>query len=196
MHEVAESPEQQQAEQLAREKERESMLRAVDFLSVLPADAVAQLAHASAVRSYSAGEDVVRQGEEGTDLFILQSGEAVVLVSQEGHEPVEIARHGPGGVFGEMSLVTGERRRATVRAVGPCELIVVGHAPVRAVLEKNPELAQRISEVLASRQAEIDQAQSAQAASEHAHRTSQLLDKIRRFFSLQPRGKAAGSERG
>jgi CRP-like cAMP-binding protein len=87
-------------------------------------------------------------------------------------------------VFGEMSLVTGERRSATVRALRPSELIVVGHAPFREVLGKNPELVQRISEVLASRQAEIDQARSARGVGDRAGGSSALLARIRRFFSL------------
>jgi small-conductance mechanosensitive channel/CRP-like cAMP-binding protein len=196
LHETAESPERQRDLEISREQQREQMLRTVDFLKVLPEQAVAQLARASTVRPYSAGEDIIRQGDEGTDLFILQSGAAAVLVGQEGAQPVGIARLGPGGVFGEMSLATGERRSATVRALGPCELIVVGHAPFREVLEQNPELAQRISEVLASRQAEIDQARSALGVDYRAASSSALLSKILRFFSLQPRGKGSTPERG
>jgi small-conductance mechanosensitive channel/CRP-like cAMP-binding protein len=182
MRQVSEVPERaHEAEQIS---EREQMLRAVDFLDVLPEHALAQLARASVVCPYSAGEDIIRQGEEGADLFILRRGEAVVLVSQEGRGPVEVARLGPGGVFGEMSLVTGERRNATVRALRPSELIVVGHAPFREVLDKNPELVQRISDVLASRQAEIDQVRSARGVGDGAGHSSALIAKIRRFFSL------------
>ena len=167
-------------------KRRERMLRSVDFLDVLPEHTLGHLAQNSKTHLYAAGEDIIRQGDEGSELFVIRSGEAAVLVGQEGREPVEVARLGPGRVFGEMSLVTGERRSATVRTSSPCEVIVLGHAAFRDVLEQNPELAQRVSEVLASRQAEIEQAQSTREEVDQETRTGVLLGKIRSFFSLWP----------
>jgi small-conductance mechanosensitive channel/CRP-like cAMP-binding protein len=183
---------QAEVEQATR---RERMLRSVDFLDVLPENTLGHLAQNSKTCLYAAGEDIIRQGDEGSELFVIRSGEAAVLVGQEGLEPVEVARLGPGGVFGEMSLVTGERRNATVRTSSPCEVIVLGHAAFRDVLEQNPELAQRISEVLASRQAELEQAQSTLEELDRETRSGVLLGKIRSFFSLWP-GSGDSGEAG
>jgi small-conductance mechanosensitive channel/CRP-like cAMP-binding protein len=169
------------AEEQAAERLR--MMRTVDFLDVLPAPALEYLAQSSRSCLYDTGEDIVRQGEQGSELFIIQSGAAVVL-TQANEQPVEVARIGPGGVFGEMSLVTGEGRTATVRASTPCSVLVIGHQAFGTVLERNRELAKRISEILASRKAEIELAQTTSPDTGQERQSLELLDKIRNFFSL------------
>ncbi len=169
-------------------QERLRMMRSVDFLGALPTSALEYLANSSRSCLYDAGEDIVRQGEQGFDLFIVRSGSATVLFQGDG-QTMEVARIGAGGVFGEMSLVTGEGRTATVRANSACEVLVIGHQAFGTVLERNPELATRVSEVLASRQAEIEQVQTASQRQEESRESLVLLDKIRNFFSLKTRGE-------
>jgi small-conductance mechanosensitive channel/CRP-like cAMP-binding protein len=168
-------------------QERLRMMRSVDFLDALPAEALEYLANSSRYCLYDAGEDIVRQGEQGTELFIIRNGSATVLF-QGDNQWMEVARVGPGGVFGEMSLVTGEGRSATVRACSACEVLIIGHQAFGTVLERNPELAKRVSEVLAKRQAEIEQVQSTSHRGEESRESVELLDKILSFFSLRPRG--------
>ena len=176
--------------------ERLRMIRSVDFLDALPAASLEYLAQSSRSCLYDTGEAVVRQGEQGAELFIVQSGAAVVLVQTEG-QVIEVARIGAGGVFGEMSLVTGEGRAATVRASEPTRVLVIDHESFGTVLERNPEVAQRISEVLASRQAELELAQTASPHIEESRQSVELLDKIRDFFSLWPRANGPdGQKRG
>jgi len=159
----------------------------VDFLDALPSSALDFLANSSRSCLYDVGEDIVHQGDQGAELFIIRSGSAAVLFQGE-NQVLEVARIGPGGVFGEMSLMTGEGRSATVQARSACEVLVIGHDALGAVLDRNPELAKRISEVLANRQAEIELVQSASRRGEESRESLELLDKIRSFFSLRPRG--------
>jgi CRP-like cAMP-binding protein len=107
-----------------------------------------------------------------------------VLVKQERGEPVEVARLRRGSIFGEMSLMTGAPRTATVRTASACEVLVIGHDEFASVLENYPDIAQRISDVLATRQAELDQVQLVEDEVAVARDSSELLGKIRRFFSL------------
>jgi small-conductance mechanosensitive channel len=179
---VSENPAEEQA------KLRRRMMRRVDFLEALPTSALDYLSQVSRLCLYDTGEDIIRQGEQGSELFIIRTGEAVVLVRSGDNDPVEVARMGTGGVFGEMSLVTGEGRNATVRTTSPAEVLVISHAAFGEVLDRNPELAQRVSDVLASRQAEIEQAQTESQRFDKARDSGELLDKIRNFFSLWPRG--------
>lgn len=165
--------------------EAEQALRSIDFLSVLPAELLSQLASRTEIMSYTAGEDIIVQGDEGHELFVILSGEAAVLVGAQGG-PQEVARLGPGKVFGEMSLMTGEPRNATVRAVAECQVIVVGHDAFRQVLSTAPDLAGSMSRILAKRQIELEaHAQSAEApgAAESA-RGQALLGRIKAFFSI------------
>ena len=173
----------------ARERntlELQRLLRSIDFLDVLPEQSLERLARGADSRLYAPGEDIIRQGDQGTELFALLGGEAVVLLQSPGREPTEVARLVAGSVVGEMSLVTGEPRSATVRAVTACECVVVGHAAFREVLATNLELAERISDVLASRRAEIDSTRLAQEAYDRASESNLLLKRIKNFFSLWP----------
>ena len=82
----------------------------------------ARLVAASAERLYRAGEAIVRQGDTGDSMFVICRGGARVTVSPGGQE---VARFGPGGYFGEMSLLTGQPRTATVSAIDDCLLLEI-----------------------------------------------------------------------
>ena len=165
--------------------ERRRRLTAIDFLAELPEPAIERLAERTRVALYSDGEDVIRQGEPGSELFIVRRGEVVVLVGMDGKRAVEVARLGPGKFFGEMSLMTGETRTATVVADGSCELFVVGHDEIREILEAHPHLAEHFAEVLAGRRAELgERASDAGDEDEASAQTSVLLSRIKSFFSL------------
>ena len=162
--------------------ERERAVRSVDFLAVLPEDQRRRLAEASVMRFYVDREPIVKQGDQTAEMFVVDTGQVAVLMGD-----AEIARVAQGGFFGEMALMTGEPRNATVRASGTCRLLVIEAASVRAVLESAPELAVHISRVIAERQAAT--ADEVAAASQRPRasteeRSSQLLVRIRKFFSL------------
>lgn len=164
----------------ARLRQVEGHLARVDFLRALPAAEVARLARRVATRSYGPGEQVIREGATGAEMFLVLRGQVRVLVLGQ-----EVARLPQGAFFGEMSLLTGEPRAATVEACGDLEAIVVGHAAFRELLEGNPAVAEVISHTVASRQQVLDKAHEAGAgAGVAAHRSSLLLEKIKGFFSL------------
>jgi len=121
-------------------------------------------------------------------MFIVESGEVVVLHERtNGRAEVELARLGPGKFFGEMALMTGEPRNATVRAATACTLIRVDHRALKLVLESAPELTEHVSRVIAERQAATTEQGAAASGERRAgiqEQSSQLLSRIRRFFSL------------
>jgi len=75
-------------------------------------------------RVYQPGSDVVREGDEGAELFLIQSGRASVVRSMGEEAAREIATLGAGEVFGELALLRSARRGATVRATGNAPLLV------------------------------------------------------------------------
>src|SRR5205823_6828743 len=155
---------------------QEKALRHVAFFDRLPDDARRQLAALSQTRLYAEGEVIIQQGEHGNELFIIESGEVAVTASRPGESVVEVARMGPGDFFGEMAALTGEARKATVRATRECEVLVVGKAALAQVFEKSPELAGHVSKTIAQRQANLESQLSEFAAppphvvAEHSHR--------------------------
>lgn len=163
-------------------------LRVVDFMAALPPPLLLRLATLSKTCHYMGGEHVIHQGAAaGHELFIVQSGEVSVIVGRDGGSTAEVARLGPGKFFGEMSLMTGEPRSATIQAVNDCALVKVDKGAFHEILAAAPEIAEKITEVLVARQTALGENVSSRrvrAAGETEAKTSALLGKIREFFSL------------
>lgn len=185
-HDAAER-EERRLDALAARRRAIGHVPLFDVLSDAARDA---LAARSQTRIYASGETIVRQGDVGDELFVVVRGEvAVVLEQEKDHSLVEVARLDAGKFFGEMSLLTGEARTATVRVVHEAELVVVGHEAVKAVLDAHPEVAEKLSAVLAERQLQLEEQRAARRdrdrlsqSAELAERTSDLVRRIRSFF--------------
>jgi CRP-like cAMP-binding protein len=167
--------------------DRERALRDVDFLAMLSEEQRRRLTEKSVSQMYVEGEIIVKRGDHDAKMFVVETGEVVVLLERpRPHQDVVVARLGSGKFFGEMALMTGEPRNATVRAASHCSLLVIDDQAVRAVLETAPELVEHVSQVIAQRQASL--AEETVAAEQERpsieERRSQLLGRIRRFFSL------------
>ena len=93
----------------------------------------------------AAGIEVVRQGDPGDSLFIVGEGVVSVLVQFPDKPVLEVARLGPGDYFGEMALLTGDKRTATVRATTPARLFEVTKAVLAPVVAQRRELVDTIA---------------------------------------------------
>ncbi len=183
MHAVSEESERREHE---RELERrDGALKAVDFFDALPAQVHRALASAAVPRVYAAGEVVFRQGDRSSDFYIIDRGEVAVELGRQGTVSV-VARLGAGNFFGEMSMMTGEVRAATVRATTETELLVIDHAAVHAALQSTPGVIERISDQLARRQAELEAALMERNArgAPIQERSKRLITQIKEFFKI------------
>ena len=137
-------------------------------------------------RLYAAGEIVIQQGDVGEELFVVERGKLDVLIDV--HDGMQhIASVDEGDVFGEMSLMTGADRSATVRTTMESALLVVSKETIQPVLEASPEVAERISEVLAAREAAIEghtRGSLNPSRRKVEERSGELLGRIREFFSI------------
>lgn len=157
-------------------------LEKVGLLEPLGPELVRQLALENADQVYAAGEQVIRQGAAGDSLFVIMRG-SVEVTAREGDRPaVKLAVLGPGDYFGEMSLMTGAPRVATVTTLEETRLLEVGKESFRAIVATNPDLVEKLSQSLRLRLAERTQAI---AGVERA--TPEIQDifrKIRDFFAV------------
>jgi CRP-like cAMP-binding protein len=106
-----------------------------------------------------AGTDLVREGEPGDALFLILEGEAVV--KREGYD---VGRVGPGSHFGELAILDGAPRSATVVAATDVKVAVLGIRMFRTLLREFPELAEQLLVGLAG---ELRKAQDAVQAATH-----------------------------
>jgi len=168
--------------------QRKMALDSVDFLAVLPDESRETLAERSRSVHFMPGEVVIRQGAEGSELYIVQRGQVSVLVGRGQASIAEVARLGPGKFFGEMSLMTGERRAATVQAADDCELVEVGKDAFHDVLAADPRLAEVITKALVERQGALEENLNQRATrssrADTEAKSSALLAKIRSFFAI------------
>ena len=156
-----------------------------DFLAMLDPKQLSLLAQGSRKETYLPGERVVRQGEAGDVLYVVVAGQADVRVETERLSKT-VATIGAGQFFGEMSLLTGEPRSATVAATTGLEVIAVGKAALMRVVEADHRLLDRIGEIVARRQA-VTMSAKAQLSQEAASlsaatHTRSLIERIQTFF--------------
>lgn len=166
---------------------RKSVLEGVDFLAALSEESRLELATRSRTCHYMPGEIILRQGDLGSEFYVVQKGEVAVILALGEGNVAEVARLGAGKFFGEMSLMTGASRTATVQAMADTELVEVSKEAFHALLVKDPHLAEAVTEVLVQRQSEIEENLS-QLTSENDDdanlKSVALLSKIRNFFAL------------
>jgi small-conductance mechanosensitive channel/CRP-like cAMP-binding protein len=166
-----------------------TLLAGVDFLEALTSEQFDHLASEARIVPYPVGGAVVRQGDEGDSLFLVAEGRVDVSAhASSGGVEQRLATLGPGDYFGEMSLLTGAPRSATIRAGEETRLVVLRKEALRPLLVADPTVLERLSKTLARRRAERDDAIHRAATSEYegpgADRASQLLGLMRRFFGL------------
>ncbi len=108
------------------------------------------LAGKTAMERFKAGDILIRQGGADNDMFLLVEGAVQVAVEKDGGEVI-VARMQAGDYFGEMSLLTGEPRTATIRAVTAGASYRITREAVSPVIEADPELMALLSRNLAER---------------------------------------------
>ncbi len=176
-------------------EERRARVRAyfedVDLLAALSKTERNKLAAGAAERRYAASERIVRQGDPGSEFFIVVSGKVRVTVRREEGRAVDLGISGPGFFFGEMSLLTGEPRRATITATEDTDVVVVGKGGFQEIIAAHPKIADKLSSAIEKRRTDIErefaEAGDADAAAtvEKEYSRENVLKKIKTFFDIE-----------
>jgi small-conductance mechanosensitive channel/CRP-like cAMP-binding protein len=167
-------------EQVPHDEIAERLLE-VDILSPLSPAAHQQLAKSTKGHVYSRGEAILRAGAAGDSMFVVHSGTVSVRINDPAATGGrEVAQLGPGSVFGEMALLTGETRTADVVAITDVVTLEIGKESLQPILVDNPELAGAISEKVIERR---DHLAMVRAGSKEEESQS-VLSRIRDYFGL------------
>jgi small-conductance mechanosensitive channel/CRP-like cAMP-binding protein len=168
-----------------RERDVMGALRQVDFLRDLGEELLATLVPSLYDVEYGLGEIICREGEAGNTLYVLRRGSVEVLAHGARGEERHVADMTAPAFFGEMSLLTGEPRSATVRAKSDARVLVVEREGFDHLFRSNPSVAEMISRTLAMRQSELRERREETAAAENAERVSRrLLASMRTIFGF------------
>jgi small-conductance mechanosensitive channel/CRP-like cAMP-binding protein len=170
-----------ESEETAVERRVKSLQR-IGMLGPLTPEQIGRLAEENVERVYAAGEPVIRQGAPGDSLFVIMSGRVEVTVVQEGMPSVRLATLEAGDYFGEMSLMTGAPRSATVAALVETRLLEVGKESFRRILAAQPNLVEQLGAALQLRQSE--RAQAMASVDRSIPESQDMFQRIREFFSM------------
>jgi CRP-like cAMP-binding protein len=167
-------------------RERSAALAKVELFKSFKEQERHALARSLRRAPFAMGEFMTRQGDEATWLYIIEKGRVSVRVASEG-DMREVATLGDGDYFGEMGLMTGEPRTATIVALSNVDSFRLDKEVFSGLLASRPEIAEQLAEGLAKRKTELEavrenldkEAQARRQAESKHH----LLTRIKRFFS-------------
>jgi small-conductance mechanosensitive channel/CRP-like cAMP-binding protein len=173
-------PEEDQAEAF-------SILRGERLFDCLSEEQLNQMVNQARLKLFGRGEPVIEEGAAGDSMFVMLRGAANVFVSKNGSK-IRVASLGAGDCFGEMSLLTGEPRSATVRAHGDCYVMEIGKPVMAEVLRSAPGCLEQLSELLAQRKMETEgilkEARSDEQVLKERQYSATFLNRLRTFFQL------------
>jgi CRP-like cAMP-binding protein len=188
LHTVKESGKHLQEVHTREIGHRLDALKHVDLFAGMSAQELQTVAERLVSAPFARGDVMTRQGAVAHWLYILIAGHAEVVVDQPDGERHVINTLPAGTCFGEMGLLTGEPRRATVVADSDVECYRLDKASLEDILHSRPALAEDFSRLLAARQTDLDQKLKQVDAEQFARRAprehSEILARIRNFFGL------------
>src|SRR5579871_116939 len=173
-------------EESEAQREIEAELRNVDFLRELSDEEMRLLAGTVRVHQFGAGEALVREGDSGDALYIIRRGVVDVTANGSDGHPIHLSELTRPAFFGEMALMTGEKRNATIRARTDVEVIEMNRAGFTELFKSHPDAAAQMSEIIAARMMQrrelLDASQQGDGGSRG--RSSWLLSKMREIFDI------------
>ena len=156
-------------------------LSSISLFKTLDAEARHALANAAGHHLFCAGEAIVRQDAEGDSMFVLVKGRARVTLEPSGQEVAVIPA---GGFFGEMSMLTGDRRTATVKAVDDVMVLEIAAKDFRELALSHQDLLEHVSTTVSARRTGLEDAKATAAAVVAPEARHTFLARMRRFLNI------------
>jgi CRP-like cAMP-binding protein len=161
----------------------------VDLFRALGDDQRGELQRRALSHRVPAGTAIVKQREPGSSLYVIREGALDVMIADSKNAPEKVGTMGPGSVFGELSLLTGEPRSATVVAATAVLVHEIRKEDIEPILQAHPELARHFAEVVTDRRLADERRINARTGQDldrvRAGMIESLLDKAREFFKLK-----------
>jgi CRP/FNR family cyclic AMP-dependent transcriptional regulator len=133
------------------------LLRRVPLFSELSADELRRVADVAIPRSYPKGVRVFHEGDHSDACYIVRGGDLRVTREHPDGRAIALATLGPGDIFGELAMLDGEARSASVEALSDCELLALPAADMRRLLAEAPETTVKLVVALTRRLREANE---------------------------------------
>lgn len=160
-----------------------NVIKSINLFNLLNDEELEILSNKARIISFDSGSIIIKEKESGESMFILTEGLLEVEITNTEDKKIVVGQILPGDFFGEMSLLTGEKRTANVKTVLPSSVIEIDKITMAAIFEKRPALIEHISKVVATRKSKniklLDEGdRKSHSLADH------LLKKIRLFFNM------------
>ncbi len=163
-------------------RQGEDLLRSVELFKSFSPELISKIAEVADCMAFPKGKVIIHEGDQGDSFFQVISGLTRVFRTSEDGVEVILATIGPGESFGEMALLTGEPRSASVETLESCGFLVISKQSFDQLAAENPEFSLALSRVLSSRLAKGDFNLVSATSTEKAYQ---------RFVSEQSEGPAS-----
>ena len=165
-----------------------ALLQRVPLFAALDDVEMASLAANMSLHQFAAGDAIVEQGEVGASMYLVAEGLLYVYIEQaETGDLIKVSDLIPGQFFGEIALLTGEPRTATVKAETTALVYEISKESIEFLLDKRPEMADQLAQIIAQRrlqgEAFMQNLPTQEQEVEVQNFASQLLNKMRSFFN-------------
>jgi CRP-like cAMP-binding protein len=165
----------------AKQRQREAVLARVDLFERLTEEQRREVAAATSAQVFGHGEAIVRQGSEGQSMFVVCAGTVDVVLEPDRRRVATIEA---GGYFGEMSLLTGEPRTATVLSVGDTTVLELDAAVFRRLGSADPHAIEQVGIAAVARRLELAKARDSARIAATGEAPATFLGRMKRFLGM------------
>ena len=161
--------------------ERERLLAGVDLFAALDVQQRRAIAARLRPLEFGDGETIVREGAPGHSMYVIAAGTVIVLLESSRRAVATISA---GGYFGEMSLLTGEPRTASVAARGDVRVLEIDAEVFRQLGEASPHTVEQVGVAAATRRAELNAARASAQSAAVIEAPANFLERMKQFLRL------------
>jgi CRP/FNR family transcriptional regulator, cyclic AMP receptor protein len=154
------------------------LLRRVPLFSELSTAELERVAQVGIPRSFPRETRIFHEGDSGDACYIVREGSCRVTREHPDGRAITLATLGPGAIFGELAMLDGERRSASVEATENTELVALPASDVRKLIREHPEMAEKLVVALTRRLREANERISRQSFQTVPSRVAGVLNQL------------------
>jgi CRP/FNR family transcriptional regulator len=162
----------------ATSEDTAQLLGQVALFSTLAEQDLTQVAELAVPRTFASGEVVFREGDASDTCYVIRSGHARAVIEHPDGRSITLAQFGPGEIFGELAMLGGEPRSATVEAIEDSEAIAILGPDMRRLLRAHPDLSIKLIASLGRRLREANDRLSRQSFQTVQSRVAAVLSQL------------------
>jgi CRP-like cAMP-binding protein len=154
------------------------LLKSVTLFADLEEGELERFSHVAVPRTFPAGTRVFHEGDDSDACYIVKEGSFRVTREHSDGRAITLATLGPGEIFGELAMLDGESRSASVETVESTELLALPASDVRPLIRDHPEMAEKLIVALTRRLREANERISRQSFQTVPSRVAGVLNKL------------------